>query len=207
MRIKKWVLFGVSAILIASCKDREIQCVEIGTLAQKWRVHELYDTLHFVDQLGNDTSIVISTYYNSPTYTAIQKGTFLKKQVVCQHEQHVVSEDEFFHIRVTSSEAGSFKQNAFYVNKPTQLFFSVNVGDAIGEFDYLSELDSIRVQNENTTYFSDFVLNGTTYESAIVVAMDTMSNTSANVKQFVCAANEGLVQFSTRFPQRVWTRQ
>lgn len=207
MHIKSWMYLIFIPWIFISCKDREIQCVEIGTLTQKWRVHELYDTLHFVDQLGNDTSIVISTYYNSPTYTAIQKGTFLKKQVVCKHEQHVVSEDEFFHIRVTSSEAGSFKKNAFYVNKPSQLFFSLNVGDAIGEFDYLSELDSIRVQNENTTYFSDFVLNGTTYESAIVVAMDTMSNTSANVKQFVCAANEGLVQFSTRFPQRVWTRQ
>lgn len=207
MGLKKWFQLGLVAISISSCKDREIQCIEIGTAAKKWRVHELNDTIHFVDQFGNDTAIVISTYYNSPTYTSVQKGAFLMKQVVCQHEQHVLSAGDFFHIQVSSTESGSFKKNGTYINKPTRFNLNMKVGDAIAEFEYFSELDSIRVQSENTTFFSNFDFNGTLFEKAIVVEIDTFANPSVLVNKFISAANVGLIQFSTRFPQRVWIRQ
>lgn len=207
MRIKKWFQLGLIAISISSCKSREIQCIEIGSVAKKWRVHELNDTLHFKDQFGNDTMIVITTFYNSPTYTSIQKGTFLMKQVVCKHEQLILNDNEFFHIRVSSIESGSFKQNGTYINKPSRFNINMKVGDAIAEFEYFSELDSIRVQSENTTCFSDFDFNGTLFEKAIVVEIDTFANTSVQVNKFISVANLGLIQFYTRFPQRVWTRQ
>lgn len=207
MRIKSWIYLVFIPWIFISCRDREIYCISIDESSEKWRVFNLGDSLKFVDQFGNDTAIVISTYYNSPTYTSVQKGAFLMKQVVCKHEQHVVSEDEFFHIRVSSSEAGSFKKNGTYINKPTQFRLNMKVGDAIAEFEYFSEFDSIRVQSENTTFFSNFDFNGTLFEKAIVVEIDTFANSTVLVNKFISAANVGLIQFSTRFPQRVWTRQ
>ena len=196
----KTVYLVLGLLVLASCKDRNILCVDIGNSVKEWTVYDPSDTIRMTDQYGNDTSFIITQYYNKPSYSMKESGGLMKKKAVCTGELRM-ADPSFFNIEVSSGSSSNAS-----VQAPDQFSFTLVVKDAITVFNVSKAgMQYTPFSSDGSmTLQTNYTLENNTYEEAFVYSSDTLLHPDINLYRFVYAKNKGFIEFSTRMPQRHW---
>lgn len=201
--MKNWLVILSSATLFMGCRDKKVLCTDIGNKLKEWTVYNPGDTLVFKDQLGNESTLVMAHYDNRPSYYGIEKGGLLKKQLNCHGSLVMSTGTSYFSVSIDSE---SFERGE--VRNPTEYHFQLNLGDAFTNF-LVNKQSALFVAYSEDLYTSlqiNYVSGSETYPEALVYEKDS-SDANVNVYRLVYAKEKGLVEYSTKAPQRTWKLQ
>ncbi len=202
---KLLLIFGTTALILAGCKDETFYCVDIGNSLKPWTVYDLNDTIVMEDQLGNSSVVVLDHYANKAPYYMKEAKGWMKKKAVCVGSLEIWSSVNFFSLNVESG-APSFGE----IRHPNSYSLQLSIMDAMATFN-VSMVDGVETifstdpqVNVNAVDYTS--IGGTLYPEALVFNADTTIS-NVNTYNFVYVKNQGLVEFSTKMPQRTWKVQ
>lgn len=205
--MKKYFLFVVPASLISltGCKDKNVLCMDIGSNLKSWTVYDPQDSIIMHDQQGNTSIMVISQVKNDPAYHITERGGLMKKHAVCRNELQVMTNTNFFTMNVLSEsmQSGTTRYPTSY-----SIHFVMDgaFSDlAVSKYNANSTEDAY-AQDPYATMQNNYVSGGVTYPEVFVYERDS-SSSDLNVYRFVYAKNKGLIEYSTKNPQKSWTAE
>ncbi len=190
------------AITLAGCITKKIYCLDIGNTIKMWTVYNPGDSLVMKDQYGNVQVFHITNFENKSPYYSKETRGLVQQNAVCIGSLKMSDPGNFFRIEVESASTDTDK-----TRNPTTFYMDVTVGDAIAQIKINLQPDGGQFnhtlnQTEASMAYNYFSPGEIFYPQAVVV-----NNPTTNVWNFVYVQNKGLVEFSTKSPQRNWVLQ
>lgn len=213
--MRKIAAFALLALLLPGCKAKPVFCLGFPNDILGWFPHTKGQTLHFQDQNGNDSTLVLSNaVYDLPYRVdpSPRHQIIGKKEITCKETRQLKSGPANSQLVVgflvqTTGESTSNKQT----RTPDDYNFRLMMGqpnfhNPSFEFTIAKDGTFTTYNTNNVALESNYTVGNVTYEMAIVCT-DPPSNTSSNISQMVYAHQKGLVSFTTKSPQRTWIIQ
>lgn len=212
--VRKMAALALIALLLPGCKAKPVFCLGFPNDILGWFPHTKDQALHFKDQDGNDSTIVLSNAVHDLPYREDPSRHFMYagKEVRCHETRQLTSGPSNSQIVIgfmvqTTGESLEKKQ----IRTPDDYNFRLMMGQPNyhnPNFEFKIEKDGTFSTEfpEKVALENNYTVGNVTYEMA-VVCTDPQSNTQSNISQLVYAHKKGLVSFTTKSPQKTWVIQ
>lgn len=198
----RYIICAISALLLMqACRKKDVHCMDIGNNLKAWTVYEPGDSIVMKDQFGN-ISVLKLSYNNRKDYFFHEQKGLVKAKTDCEGYLRVNDASNFFNLTVNSvsNQSGDVRYPTLYDIKVTVDGSMANMKST--DFNYTYPVNTPQgILADNYTS-----MGGTFYPQALVFNVDSAA-TDYNVYNFVYSKYDGLVEYSTKQPKRIWKRQ
>jgi hypothetical protein len=195
-------------VLLAGCKSKRVFCLGFPKDIMGWFPNTENQSLHFMDQNGNDTTIVLSKAEYDKPYSEIQSHRTFAKQVKCTMNRQLSSgPDGSIGLKVSVSGESTGRES---IRTPDNYNFHVTIGQPgfhnPGFYFTILKDGGAAIEDIRVAHESNYTVNNITYDE-VMICEDTPGNNNSNLEQLIYARNKGIVSFTTKAPHNTWILQ